>query len=443
MTPIRALVRIQTLQIPQPFYTMTHASDFLSSPESHQTTARRCASRLLPVAASLLGAGWAAAAVPDPLVAKDGKPIATPIDWQDQRRAEILEDFRTSIYGRNPVERPPGLEFEIGAAEPIFDGRGSRLPVTIRYGEEPRRGEFSLDLYLPERPAEAKGVFVLINNRAPEITRKAELSVAGSTEQEFFPVEEILGRGYIAAGFTNGEIGPDDKTEAFKAGVFEVFGPSGTLEDGTYPDRPDDAWATIAAWAWGASRAVDFLKSDTRFKELPVAVVGHSRGGKTALWCGAQDTRVDLTISNSSGSTGAAMARGKIGESVAMINTNFPHWFCDNYKKFNGREDELPVDQHMVIALCAPRLVYVQSSADDAHADPDSEYRSCVAATPVFELFGQKGVPAGERPAVNQPVQEGSIGYHTRDGEHAMKTYDWERYMDFADRHFKEQKSAE
>lgn len=375
------------------------------------------------------------AAVPDPLVGIDGEKIVTAAKRQETRRAEILESFRENIYGRAAAERPPGLAFSVGEREPIFDGLGFHQIVTISYLKPPRQGKFALHLYLPGEGKTAKGVFLLINNRTPQITDEAQLLKAGSEDQEFFPVRDILERGYVAAGFHYGEIAKDDKLTSFESGVFEVFGPKGKLEGPIYPERPGDAWGSIAAWAWGASRGIDFLKSDKRFQSLPIAVVGHSRGGKTALWCGAQDTRVDLTISNSSGSTGAAMARGKGGETIAMINTNFPHWFCDNYKKFNGREDELPVDQHMLIALCAPRLVYVQSSANDAHADPAAEYRSCVAATPVFELLGKMGVPSGAAPAVGQPLQEGSIGYHIREGGHAMKSYDWARYMDFADRH--------
>ena len=177
-------------------------------------------------------------------------------------------------------------------------------------------------------------------------------------------------------------------------------------------------------------------------------MLGHSRGGKTALWCGAQDTRVDLTISNSSGSTGAAMARGKQGETIARINKSFPYWFCDNYKKYNNREDSLPVDQHMLLALCAPRPVYVQSSSADAHADPAAEFRSCQLATPVYRLFGLTGIPSSAKPKHNTPIAKGHVGYHVRadgyegdndpgnGGWHTLKAYDWARYMDFADRHF-------
>lgn len=395
-----------------------------------------------------LNAAWvtvSAAAVPDPLVDRDGRRVNSRSEWTEKRRGEILDAFRENIYGRSPVERPPVLEFTPGAPETVFDGLGTRKPVTITYGSDARRGIFTLYLYIPEKP---RGVFLLINNRAPEIAAKAHLHAPGSPGAEFFPVHDILSRGYVAASFSNREIAEDDKHKSFNGGVFKVFGPQGALDGATYPARPSNAWSTIAAWAWGASRAIDYFESDPALKDLPVAVLGHSRGGKTALWCGAQDTRVDLTISNSSGSTGAALARGKNGETIAMINKSFPYWFCDNYKRYNNREDSLPVDQHMLLALCAPRLVYVQSSSADAHADPAAEFRSCQLATPVYRLFGLKGIPSSAKPKNNIPLAEGHIGYHVRadgyegdndpgnGGWHSLKAYDWARYMDFADRHF-------
>src|SRR5690606_18590422 len=157
-------------------------------------------------------------------------------------------------------------------------------------------------------------------------------------------------------------------------------------------ERPGDAWGTVAAWSWGASRALDALVADERLRGVPLVVVGHSRGGKAALWCGAQDERVALTISNNSGCTGAALACGTTGETVRVINEKFPHWFAQNYHGYADREHALPVDQHALIALMAPRLVYVASASEDANVDPRAEFRACVEAGPVFALHGLAGV---------------------------------------------------
>ncbi len=358
--------------------------------------------------------------LPDPLKSADGKPVGDAQAWRSARRPEILELFRTHVYGRSPG-RPSDMRFSVKETDPkAMDGKATRKQVEIRIAHKGKEFSIHLLLFLPNGGKKPHPAFLLINHRAPD-----NIDPTRKVRRPFWPAEEVVARGYGIAAFQASDLDPD-RHDGFKDGVHGVF------DEG----RTGESWGTLSAWAWGASRAMDYFETDSDVDASRVAVVGHSRGGKTALWAGAQDERFALVISNDSGCGGAALSRRRFGETVQRINKSFPHWFCGNFRRYDGKEDDLPVDQHLLIALVAPRAVYVASASKDLWADPKGEFLSVVHAEPAWKLLGRKGLGVREMPGIGQPVHGDGMAYHLREGKHDLMLYDWERYMDFADREF-------
>lgn len=357
------------------------------------------------------------AGLPNPLKQTDGTLITTKEQWEKALRAETLQHFRENIYGVTPVGKPEGFKATVTKEIPdALNGKATVKFIEIKFTTPKGERTIRPVVVLPNDAKNPAGAFLLINNRKPDL-------LDPGNPNEFFPVREIINRGYAAVGFHYGDV-DIDKKDGYAQGVRAQYD----------PEKPaDNAWASVAAWAWGASRVLDYIEAEPRIDVKKVAVVGHSRGGKTALWAGAEDTRFALIISNDSGCTGAAISRGKVGESVAKINELFPHWFTTNYKKYSGNEEALPVDQHQLVALIAPRPAYVASAIDDIWADPRSEFRSCVEAAPVYALYGLKTVETSAFPPVGKALHSGHVGYHVREGNHDLKLVDWTRFMDFAD----------
>jgi len=381
--------------------------------------------------------------LPPLLVMSDGRPVRDPAAWEVRRR-EILALLESQMFGRAP--RPPaGIAFEVvGVDQAALNGSAIRKDVAIGIKGKTLR----LQLYLPAGAKRPVPVFlglgfapnqtVVADPGAPlagawargDQSKEASLQAAAEASRgaaaSRWQVEKLLARGYGLATMYYGDIEPDFDG-SMRQGIRAAFLAPGQQAPG------DAEWGAIAAWAWGLSRGVDYLVTDKDVEASRIAVVGHSRLGKTALWAGAKDPRIAMVISNDSGEGGAAFSRRRFGETVADLNRRFPHWFCGNYRQYSDREDEMPFDAHMLLALVAPRPLYVASAEDDQWADPKGEFLAAVAASEVYELLGHKGIGSRTMPAANRPVGE-RLRYHVRTGPHDITAYDWEQYLDFADR---------
>ena len=358
--------------------------------------------------------------LPDPLRLASGEIITGAQQWP-ARRAEILELFRENVYGRRPGP-PESVRFEtVQKDTEAMGGRAMLHRVHVISQIADRRHRFELIVFIPNEAAGPAPLFLLLNHRHPNNT-----DATREHQEDFWPAEQVIDRGYAVAALQTDALAPDS-SERFTEGVIEFF-------EGAQQQRPDDAWGALAAWGWGASRAMDYFETDDRIDEQRVVVVGHSRGGKAALWAAAEDTRFAMAVSNDSGCGGAALSRRRVGETVAQINRNFPHWFCENFNKYNDNESQLPVDQHMLMSLIAPRALYVASASKDLHADPRGEFLSLAHASPVYALWDDEPIEPGNMPEVDEPLIAPSRGYHIRSGKHDMTDYDWNRFMDLADR---------
>ncbi len=368
--------------------------------------------------------------LPDPLAG-----IESAAQWP-ARRKQILEQFATEMFGKVPTDKFNAISVkDAGTRKQVLGGKATMWQPVITLAGRDLNLLVLMPADSPNAPAflayNFHGNHTVLDDADIPLTKnwvrnkpdnRAVDEDRGSAASRW-AVEKIIDNGFALVTLYYGDVDPD-VDDGFENGVHAAF-----------PDKPAaDQWGSIATWAWGLSRVLDFLGTAPEIDETRVAVMGHSRLGKTSLWAGANDERFALVISNNSGCGGAAISRRRIGESLTRINTSFPHWFCDNFLKYNDNESQLPFDQHMLIALMAPRPVYVASAVEDTWADPRGEFLAAKHATPVYELLGREGLPADEMPAVDEPSQ-GSIGYHIRSGGHSVTEFDWTQYIKFAKRH--------
>ena len=358
--------------------------------------------------------------LPDPLQFDDGREVRNARQWEKKRRPQVLEVFAQELYGHMPA-RPEGLHFSTISEETVYAGLGLRKVVRI-YLDADQTHWFDVLIHLPKDAAGPVPMFVGLNFKGNDATLDERADFR-------WPYELVLKAGMGVATAWRDSIEPDGKDS-------KLAEAEGVCRDGGVRSwyNKDGDWGAISAWAWGLSRIVDYLETDEAYDTDRLAVIGHSRLGKTALWAGANDLRFDMVISNDSGCCGAAISRRKFGETFAVIDTSFPHWFTREFDKYKGREEIFPADQHWLIALAAPRPVYVASATEDLWADPKGEWLAAKAAEPVYALFGMQGLDDG-MPAPDVSDGDGRIGYHIRRGTHNILAFDWQQYISFMNRH--------
>ena len=381
--------------------------------------------------------------LPSALFDEDAKEINSAFDWVNKQRKYILQLFEEHIYGELP-KRPDTMFFEIiSVKRNALKGIATRKEIRIHLkNNDGKKHSLDLLLYIPNktsgtspaflglnffgnhscsneadillsgkwmRPVEKAGI---IDNRATEASRGYNTSR--------WPIKKIIKKGYALATLYSGDIYPDGMNKR-KESVYKLF-------------NSKCSGGAISAWAWGLSRAMDYLENDPNICNNKVIVIGHSRLGKAALWAGAQDQRFAMIITNGSGCGGAALSRRCFGESLESMLNAFPYWFCKKFKDYINKESSLPFDQHMLISLIAPRPVYIASAEEDLWADPKGEFLAGVNAAPVYRLFGSSGLACDTMPKVNRSIMK-DIGYHIRLGGHNITEYDWNYFLNFSDKH--------
>jgi hypothetical protein len=358
--------------------------------------------------------------LPDIFTLANGEKVENTTVWEQQRRKELLDLFRSEIFGVAPP-KPDNLSFEIVETDSVaLGGKATYKRVAIRFQLQTDTFIFHLALFVPNERQDKVPVFVLLNHRDPD-----QADPTREVRTEYWPVEYIIGRGY-AIGVINvaDEVDPD--SPATNSGIRAFY-------QKNY-ERPDElSWGTISAWAWGGSRVVDYLETDTDINAGQIAIIGHSRSGKTSLWAGAQDTRIALVIPNNAGDAGPSIVRRRFGNTIEVMTSRNPHWFVPKYATYAGKEDTMPVDQHMLISLVAPRGYHAGDGSEDLWHDPRGSWLSLVEASKVWEMHGNAHSMKDRMPFVNDLYTNGPIAYHIREGGHGVLLYDWKLYLDHAD----------
>lgn len=371
--------------------------------------------------------------LPDPLQREDGSTVETEQAFA-ARREEILALFQKEVYGPIPTS---GFDttFQVVEEGEALQGKAIRKQVKITVQTEKGSSDALLLLYLPKSKDPApvilglnfSGNHMILDDPAilPSYgiaKEEKELEEERGSKAYRWNVEECISKGRAVATICCEDFAPDS-AKNYASRVVSLF--------------DEEEFKAISAWSFGLMRGVDYLTEDSGIDTEHIAVIGHSRLGKAAVWAGANDQRIGLVISNDSGNTGASLSRENHGETVASINKVFPHWFCSNYKKYGHHEDTLPVDQNLLLATIAPRKLYVACAEDDLWADPQGAWNSLMSAQKAFALYGLETLPESKtQPEAGTPLWSNSVGYHVRSGWHEVQPEDWKYYLEYMDRYF-------
>ncbi|MDL2282293.1 acetylxylan esterase [Parabacteroides sp. OttesenSCG-928-G06] len=368
------------------------------------------------------------------LMNEEGERITTAKEWERTCRPEILGMLQDQMYGITPTDEVDVRYEEMAVNPQAFGGKATCRQVKIVFTRKFVEREMQLLMYLPNRTKKKVPLFFGLNFKGNQTIAEAEdiiptTDAPRGSDKSSWSVDRILDAGYGLATACYQDIFPDS-LRGHRASVLRLFGYASS------DDIKDNDPQAISSWAWGMSRVMDYLETVPEVDASKVILLGHSRIGKAALWAGAQDERFAVVVSNNTGCGGAALSKRKYGETIGIITKKFPHWFCKNYSKYSDNEQSLAFDQHELLALIAPRPLYVTSGEDDRWADPKGEFLGAAYASEVYSLYGHEGLDKDRMPGVNQPVMN-RVGYHIRSGKHAVTDYDWEQFIRFADKWLK------
>lgn len=370
--------------------------------------------------------------LPPLLLTAEGEIVRDSDLWWNVRRPQILSLFSNLIYGRVPSPASPiTTTYDVVREDSDFmDVLATKKEVEIQFENEQGDAKMLIVVYAPNNvdgPAPAFMKHSFNNTKTRDFDEHPERK---GYLRNGWPLGMILERGY---GFI--AVYQQDLVDHNEVSFLDDIHPMFYREGQSFPKAHE--WGVLAAVAWGGMRALDYVETDDDIDATRVAIMGHSKMGKATLWTAAQDQRFAMAISAQSGCAGAALWRRKSGETLEKMVTRFPYWLCRNAWKFVGNEDDLPVDQHMLLALIAPRPVYVHSAVDDTWADARGEYLSAYHASEVYRLLGKRGLESEASPPVGEAILQSEVGYHVREGGHSIEMFDWERFVDFADVHLK------